>query len=47
LRQGTLVARAIDLEREELTGEPVTLADRVSFDATFGLGALATNNELA
>ena len=33
VRQGTLVARRLDLARAALTGDPVTLADRVGVDA--------------
>ena len=33
IRQGTLVARHIDLSKGELTGDPVTVADLVSFDS--------------
>ena len=33
VRAGTLVAQRLDLERKALTGDPVTLADPVAFDA--------------
>jgi Tol biopolymer transport system component len=33
VRAGTLVAQRLDLERKALTGDPVTLADPVGFDA--------------
>jgi serine/threonine protein kinase/Tol biopolymer transport system component len=33
-QQGALVARRLDLEREELTGDPVTVANGISIDAT-------------
>jgi serine/threonine protein kinase/Tol biopolymer transport system component len=32
VRQGTLVARRLDVDRGELTGDPVTVADRVGYD---------------
>ena len=32
VRQGTLVARRLDLARGALTGDPVTLADRVGVE---------------
>jgi hypothetical protein len=32
VRAGTLVGRRLDLERRELTGDPVTVADLVAFD---------------
>ena len=35
VRQGTLVARGLDLARGALTGDTVTLADRVGVDALF------------
>ena len=36
VRAGTLVAQRLDLERKALTGDPVTLADPVAFDAGSG-----------
>jgi Tol biopolymer transport system component len=41
IRQGTLLARHIDLQRGELTGEPVRLADHVNFDTTIYSGAFS------
>ena len=35
VRAGTLVAQRLDLERKALTGDPVTLADPVAFDASY------------
>jgi dipeptidyl aminopeptidase/acylaminoacyl peptidase len=47
VQQGTLLARRLDLERGELTGEPVRLADSVGYDAT-ALGAFSvTKNRIA
>ncbi len=34
VRDGTLVAQRLDLEQKALTGDPVTVADPVAFDAT-------------
>jgi Tol biopolymer transport system component len=42
VRQGTLVARRLDLARRVLTGDPVTLADRVGVSAT-GRGGFAVS----
>ena len=42
LRQGTLVARRLDLARGALTGDPVTLADRVGVDE-FARGGFAVS----
>ena len=41
IRQGTLVARRIDLEHDELTGDPVKLADNVNFETTLYVGAFS------
>src|SRR5262249_60557774 len=43
VRAGTLVAQRLDLERKALTGDPVTLADPVVFDARFAAGAVAVS----
>ncbi len=42
VRQGTLVARRLDLARGALTGDPVTLADRVGVDE-FARGGFAVS----
>ena len=41
VRRGTLVARRLDLARGALTGDPVTLADRVGGFAASGAGPVA------
>ena len=43
VRAGTLLAQRLDLERGELTGDPVTVADPVTFDATTSAGALSVS----
>jgi Tol biopolymer transport system component len=43
VQQGTLVARHLDLSRGELTGEPVTVADSVSFDGSVNIAALSVS----
>ena len=43
IRQGTLVARHFDLSREELTGDPVTVADPVDFDSRTDAGAFSVS----
>ena len=43
VRQGTLVARRLDLARWELTGDPVTLADRVGVDASARFAGFAVS----
>ena len=43
IRQGTLVARHFDLSREELTGDPVTVADQVGFDSRSNVGAFSVS----
>ncbi|MBI4475517.1 MAG: PD40 domain-containing protein [Acidobacteria bacterium] len=48
-RQGALVARSFDIENGVLTGEAVTIASTVSFDAPFNLGgfSVAGNGSIA
>ncbi len=41
VRQGTLVAQRLDLERGELTGEPVTVADQIAHDPGIGVGVFS------
>ncbi len=43
VRAGTLVAQRLDLEGKALTGDPVTLADPVAFDAGFGSVAVSVS----
>ena len=43
VRQGTLVARRLDLASGVLTGDPVTLADRVGEDPDAGRGGFAVS----
>lgn len=43
VRQGALVARRLDVARAALTGDPVTLADPVSYNATFSLGGFSVS----
>ena len=43
VRQGTLVARRLDLAGAALTGDPVTLADRVGEDPDVGRGGFAVS----
>ena len=43
VRAGTLVAQRLDLEKKELTGDPVTLADPVAFDTTFNVSAVSVS----
>jgi dipeptidyl aminopeptidase/acylaminoacyl peptidase len=43
VRTGTLMAQRLDLGRRELTGDPVTLADPVAFDATVYAGAVSVS----
>ena len=43
VRAGTLVAQRLDLERKALTGDPVTLADPVAFDATSAASAVSVS----
>jgi hypothetical protein len=43
LKQGALVAQPLDLSREELNGDPVTIADPVGFDSTFNVGAFSVS----
>jgi len=44
LRRGTLVARRIDLARGELTGDQVSVADQVSFNPNFSVGAFSVSS---
>jgi Tol biopolymer transport system component len=43
VRQGTLVAQRVDLARGELTGGPVTVADRVLVHPSFAVGAFSAS----
>jgi len=43
LRQGTLLARRFDPARRKLSGEAVTVADFVPFDAPVGIGAFSVS----
>ena len=43
VRAGTLVAQRLDLERKALTGDPVTLADPVAFDAAIAASAVSVS----
>ena len=43
VRAGTLVAQRLDLEQQALTGDPVTLADPVAFDATSFASAVSVS----
>ncbi len=43
VRAGTLVAQRLDLEGKALTGDPVTLADPVAFDAGVGASAVSVS----
>ena len=43
VRAGTLVAQRLDLERKALTGDPVTLADPVAFDAASSASAVSVS----
>jgi eukaryotic-like serine/threonine-protein kinase len=45
LRQGTLVARRFDSTREELTGDPITVADPVSPDVSNFSGASSVSRD--
>jgi Tol biopolymer transport system component len=44
LRQGTLVARRLDLALGELTGDQVSVADQVSFNPNFSVGAFSVSS---
>ncbi|MGH9256622.1 MAG: protein kinase domain-containing protein [Vicinamibacterales bacterium] len=43
VRQGTLLAQRLDVARGAVTGDPVTLADRMTVDANVSLAALSTS----
>ena len=43
VRAGTLVAQRLDLERQTLTGDPLTIADPVGVDPTFGTAAVSVS----
>ncbi|MBI4474963.1 MAG: PD40 domain-containing protein [Acidobacteria bacterium] len=43
MREGALITRRLDIARGELTGDPVTLADPVGYDATFLLGGFSVS----
>jgi Tol biopolymer transport system component len=43
IRAGTLLAQRLDLGRGELTGDPVTVADPVTFDGAFNVGAFSVS----
>jgi eukaryotic-like serine/threonine-protein kinase len=44
VRAGTLVAQRLDPGRKELTGDPVTIADPVSFDSTTSAAAVSPSS---
>jgi serine/threonine protein kinase/Tol biopolymer transport system component len=44
VRQGTLLAQRFDLSRRVLGGDPMTVADAVTFDPISGSGAFSTSN---
>jgi Tol biopolymer transport system component len=43
IRQGTLVARRFDVARGEISGDPLTVADAVGFDANVNAGAFSVS----
>ena len=43
VRAGTLVGQRLDLERQALTGAPVTLADQVPFDSAVAISAVSVS----
>jgi serine/threonine protein kinase/Tol biopolymer transport system component len=43
IRQGTLLAQRFDVARRTLSGEPMTVADTVTFDAITGVGAFSVS----
>ncbi len=43
VRAGTLVAQRLDLEQQALTGDPVTLANPVAFDAGLNVSAVSVS----
>jgi Tol biopolymer transport system component len=43
LQQSTLVTRGFDVVAGTLTGDPVTVADRVSYDGSFNLGGFSVS----
>jgi Tol biopolymer transport system component len=45
LRQDTLVAQRFNTTRRELTGDPITMADRVGFDPAFSSGAFSVSRD--
>jgi serine/threonine protein kinase/Tol biopolymer transport system component len=44
MRQGALLAQRIDVARQTIVGEPVTIADSVSFEPVTGIGAFSTSD---
>jgi Tol biopolymer transport system component len=44
VRQGALVARPFDADRGAFTGDPITVADPVAFDAAFNLGGFSISS---
>jgi Tol biopolymer transport system component len=43
VRQGTLLAQRVDLDRRRLDGQPATIADSVAVDPTLGAAAYSTS----
>jgi WD40 repeat protein len=43
IRQGTLLARRLDISRKELTGDPLTVADPVAFDPNLNVAAFSVS----
>ncbi|MEQ1757201.1 MAG: protein kinase [Vicinamibacterales bacterium] len=43
IRAGTLLAQRLDIDRRELTGDPVAVADAVTFDNNISLGAVSAS----
>jgi Tol biopolymer transport system component len=43
VRQGTLLAQRFDVARRTLSGEPITVADSVTFDSITGVGAFSVS----
>jgi Tol biopolymer transport system component len=47
LRDGTLVAQPFDVERLQLAGDPITVAERIGSSGSFGFVAASDNDVLA
>jgi Tol biopolymer transport system component len=45
VRQGALVARHLDLAHSELTGDQITLAGPIAYDAAFNIGGFSVSRE--